>query len=284
MYIIHNISELRQVVAEYKQSGKVIALVPTMGNLHQGHIKLVAMAGTKADIVICSIFVNPLQFGEGEDFEQYPRTLELDAEKLKAVSCHIIFAPAVAEMYPQSQLNGRDQTQINVPIISDILDGASRPGHFSGVVTIVTKLFNMVQPDIAIFGEKDYQQLQIIRHFVRDLCFPVEIIAHPVVREINGLAMSSRNQYLSHTQKLQAGLLFQTLNGIAQKIQAGIRDYSQLEKNAQQYLNEQGFVSDYVKICSADLSDATEQSHHLVILLAAYLGKTRLIDNIQIEL
>ncbi len=283
MYIIHSISELRQVVSGYKQSGKVIAFVPTMGNLHQGHIKLVEMASSEADIVICSIFVNPMQFAEGEDFEQYPRTLEDDAEKLRAVACDIVFAPAIDEMYPQSQLNGRDQSQVNVPAISDILDGASRPGHFTGVATIVTKLFNMVQPDKAIFGEKDYQQLIIIRHFVKDLCFPIEIIAHPIVRENNGLAMSSRNAYLTNKQKHQGSFLYQTLQNISTQIHNGIRDYSQLEKNAEHDLNTQGFVCDYVKIRAADLSKATAESQNLVVLLAAYLGKTRLIDNIQIN-
>ena len=284
MYIIHNISELRQVVTSYKLSGKVIAFVPTMGNLHQGHIQLVTMASSNADIVICSIFVNPLQFGEGEDFEQYPRTLEEDAEKLKSVACDIVFAPGLDELYPQSELMGRDQTQVTVPVLSDILDGASRPGHFTGVTTIVTKLFNMVQPDKAVFGEKDYQQLQIIRHLVRDLCFPVEIMAHPIVRENNGLAMSSRNRYLSDTQKKQSGLLYQTLQNIALNIQNGSRDYALLEKEAEHYLNTQGFVSDYIRICSADLSEATVNSQNLVILLAVYLGKTRLIDNLQLKL
>lgn len=283
MQIIHSISELGQVIADYKKADKVIGFVPTMGNLHQGHLQLVKMALAEADIVICSIFVNPMQFGEGEDFDQYPRTLAADAEKLEKVSCDIIFAPAIDEMYPASKSNGCDQAQLIVPGISDILDGASRPGHFTGVATIVSKLFNMVQPDIAVFGEKDYQQLQVIRRFVKDLCFPVKIIAHPIVREENGLAMSSRNGYLSEQQKQQAAILYQTLNDIALQIKNGSRDYAVLEKNAEQFLNEKNFVTDYVTIRNKDLSTADKESEYLVILLAAYLGNTRLIDNIQIQ-
>ncbi|MCU7835819.1 MAG: pantoate--beta-alanine ligase [gamma proteobacterium symbiont of Taylorina sp.] len=284
MQIIHTISELRQIVSNYKQAGQVIGLVPTMGNLHQGHLQLVEMAHSKTDIVICSIFVNPMQFGEGEDFGQYPRTLDSDIDKLKQVACDIVYVPAVDEMYPESQLDGRDQTQVIVPGVSDVLDGVSRPGHFTGVATIVSKLFNMVQPDKAIFGEKDYQQLQIIRQFVRDLCFPVEIIAHPIVREASGLAMSSRNGYLSNVQKQQAAFLYRTLQILSDQIINGLRDYSMLEKQTELQINKQGFICDYVKICSSDLSPAGEKNHNLVILLAAYLGKTRLIDNIQITL
>jgi len=284
MKIIHTISELRQIVANYKQACQSIGFVPTMGNLHQGHLQLVKMALAETDIVICSIFVNPMQFGEGEDFGAYPRTLDIDADKLKQVGCDIVFVPAVDEMYPETQLDGRDQTQVIVPGISEILDGASRPGHFTGVATIVSKLFNMVQPDKAVFGEKDYQQLQIIRQFVRDLCFPVEIISHPIVREANGLAMSSRNGYLSKDQKQQAAFLYQILQSLSDQIKKGLRNYSQLEKQAEQQLNEQGFVCDYVKICASDLSGAGPHRRHLVILLAAYLDKTRLIDNIQITI
>jgi len=284
MQIIHTISELRQIVDSYKRANKIIGFVPTMGNLHQGHLQLVKRTRTATDVVICSIFVNPMQFGEGEDFDQYPRTLQADAEKLENATCDILFAPAVDEMYPDSILHGGDQAQVIVPGISNIIDGKSRPGHFTGVATIVTKLFNMVQPDKAVFGEKDYQQLLVIRRFVKELCFPVEIIAHPIVREKNGLAMSSRNGYLSASQKKQAAYLYQTLQNVAVQIQEGSRSYSSLEKKAQQSLNEQGFVCDYVTIRDADLSIAGKKSQHLVILLAAYLDKTRLIDNLQITL
>lgn len=282
MLIVHTISEIRQRVASFKQSGKIIGLVPTMGNLHQGHLQLVEKLQSESDIVICSIFVNPLQFGEGEDFEQYPRTLEADAKKLQQVGCDIVFAPAVAEMYPDSKGHGRDQCQVIVPEISDILEGESRPGHFTGVATIVAKLFNMVSPDKAMFGEKDYQQLLVIKRFVHDLCVPVEILSHAVVRESTGLAMSSRNGYLSQEQKLQAAGIYQVLQETAKKIQEKAGSYPDLEQLAKQHLNQIGFVTDYFKIRTCDLSEPTEQSNHLVILVAAYLGKTRLIDNIQV--
>ncbi len=284
MQIIHTISEIRQQVVTYRQKGKSIGFVPTMGNLHQGHLELVKMALSKTDIVICSIFVNPLQFSEGEDFEQYPRTLDRDTEKLKQTGCHIVFAPAVDEMYPQSTVDGRDQSQIIVPDISDIYEGASRPGHFTGVATIVAKLFNMVQPDTAVFGSKDYQQLQVIKRFVQDLCFPVEIISHPIVRETNGLAMSSRNSYLSSAQKQQAAAIYETLNNIEGQIHNGIKDYSALQRWAEEHLNHLGFRIDYVVICDADLNKPEMQSKQLVILAAAYLGNTRLIDNLQITI
>jgi len=284
MQIIHSISELRQTVAAVKQAGKVIAFVPTMGNLHQGHLQLVEKGLAEADRVICSIFVNPLQFGEGEDFDKYPKTLETDSKKLQQLGCDIVFAPSVDDMYPESEGQGRDQTQVVVPFISDILEGASRPGHFTGVATVVAKLFNMVQPDKAIFGEKDYQQLLLIKRMVRELCFPVEILSHPIVREDNGLAMSSRNGYLNDTQKQQAAAIYQTLKTLASRIKAGERDYSALEQEAAEQLDNQGFVTDYIKIQTTELAPPTPQSSHLVILIAAYLGSTRLIDNIQLTI
>lgn len=290
MQIIHTLSEIRQLVSAYKKAGKVIGFVPTMGNLHDGHLQLLKMALSHSDIVICSIFVNPLQFGEGEDFEQYPRTLDKDAEKLEQKGCHIIFAPAVNEMYPESNAGGLDQTQVSVPDISDILEGASRPGHFTGVATIVAKLFNMVQPDKAVFGEKDYQQLQVIKRFVSELCFPVEILSHPIVRESNGLAMSSRNGYLSVEQKQQASALYNTLQQLKKQIQnhsaqeAPLEHFAQIELNALEKLNAQGFVTDYLTIRRTDLSIPTGQEKNLVVLVTAYLGSTRLLDNIQISL
>ena len=283
MQIIHTISDIRQQVAAYRQAGKIIAFVPTMGNLHQGHLQLIKMALSTADIVICSIFVNPLQFGEGEDFEQYPRTLEADAKKLQQLGCDIIFAPAVDEMYPHSVGGGRDQSQITVPGISDILEGASRPGHFTGVATIVAKLFNMVQPDKAVFGAKDYQQLQVIKRFVGDLCFPVEILSHPIVRESNGLAMSSRNGYLSEAQKQQASAIYRTLQTVEQQIKTA-SNYALLEQQAKEQLNSQGFITDYLSIRRTDLSRPSEKDNELVILAAVYLAKIRLLDNIQVFL
>ncbi|MCU7937960.1 MAG: pantoate--beta-alanine ligase [gamma proteobacterium symbiont of Bathyaustriella thionipta] len=284
MQIIHTIAQLRQIVASHKRAGKIIGFVPTMGNLHQGHLLLVEMALSQSDIVICSIFVNPLQFGEGEDFEHYPRTLQADADKLQQVGCDIVFAPAVEEIYPDSQGNGQDQSQVIVPGISDILEGAARPGHFTGVATVVAKLFNMVQPDKAVFGAKDYQQLQVIKRFVRELCFPVEILTHPIVRESNGLAMSSRNGYLSDTQKQQTGAIHQMLKDVSRQIKAGANNFEQLEQQAVESLNAQGFVTDYISIRAADLSPAMLTHKHLVVLAAAYLGTTRLLDNIQITL
>ncbi len=283
MQIIHTISEIRRLVAAYKQEGKTIGFVPTMGNLHQGHLELVKMALSKSDIVICSIFVNPLQFGEGEDFEQYPRTLDKDAQKLKLAGCHIVFAPAVDEMYPHSKGSGCDQSQIIIPDISDILEGAARPGHFTGVATVVAKLFNMVQPDKAVFGIKDYQQLQVIKCFVQDLCFPVEILSHSIVRESNGLAMSSRNAFLSAEQKQQAAAIYQALKHIESQIHKGIRDYAALQQQAEKQLNIQGFRTDYISIRDVDLNMPETESKKLVILAAVYLGNTRLIDNLQIS-
>jgi len=284
MQIIHTLVELRSIIASFKLAGKVIGLVPTMGNLHQGHLQLVQTALAQADIVICSIFVNPLQFGEGEDFEQYPRTLPADAQQLENIGCDLVFAPSVNEMYPDSAVSGRDQSQLIVPQISDILEGAARPGHFAGVATVVAKLFNIVQPDKAVFGAKDYQQLQIIKQFVRDLCFPVEIIAHPIVRQSNGLALSSRNGFLTEAQKQQAGAIYQTLQDLAEQIKAGATNFSQLEQQAVQQLNKLGFKTDYISIRRADLGLATAMDKKWVILAAVYLAGIRLLDNISIEL
>lgn len=282
MQIVHSINELQTIIRRQKQQGKLVGFVPTMGNLHQGHIQLVDMALQQSDFVVCSIFVNPLQFGEGEDFEQYPRTLNEDAQQLEAVGCHLLFAPSVDEMYPEAQT--KVVSQVVVPDISDILEGASRPGHFIGVATVVAKLFNMVQPDKAVFGEKDYQQLQVIKRFVKDLCFPIEIISHPIVREASGLAMSSRNGYLSETQKQTAALIHETLLNIGHLLQQGRTDYADIEQMASRQLDEQGFNTDYIQIRCIDLSAPKQTDDSLVILLAAYLGNTRLIDNKVIDL
>ncbi len=287
MQVIHTVQQLREVIHAFKQAGKKIAFVPTMGNLHEGHLQLVSMAQTKAEIVVCSIFVNPLQFGKGEDFDKYPKTLKDDTRQLQQLGCDIVFAPSVDEMYPGSSDTsqaGINQSQIVVPGISDILEGAFRPGHFTGVATVVGKLFNMVQPDLAVFGEKDYQQLLVIKRFVNELCFPVEILSHPIVREENGLAMSSRNGYLSAEQKQQASAIFLTLQTMAQKLQSGSRDYQQLEQEAAEQLQQLGFKPDYIQIRNTDLSKPAQDSKQLVILVAAWLGNTRLIDNLQLTI
>ncbi|WP_198262644.1 pantoate--beta-alanine ligase [sulfur-oxidizing endosymbiont of Gigantopelta aegis] len=289
MQIIHHIAQLRQLIAEHKSAGKSIGFVPTMGNLHQGHLQLVELASAQADIIVCSIFVNPLQFGEGEDFAEYPRTLDADAAQLRQIDCDILFAPAVSDIYPESSNGGRDQMQVIVPPeLADILEGAARPGHFTGVATIVTKLFNMVQPDKAIFGAKDYQQLQVIYKLVKDLCLPIEIIAHPIVRESTGLAMSSRNAYLSDSQKQQAIALFKTLKSLATQLKNNttklkVCDYSQLEQDAIKQLDAQGFKTDYLCIRARNLALPTDDDKELVILVTAYLGTTRLLDNLQVS-
>lgn len=287
MQIIYTIKQLRDVISRHKQAGKQIAFVPTMGNLHQGHLQLVAMAQKQADIVVCSIFVNPLQFGEGEDFDRYPQTLAADTQQLQQLGCDIVFAPSVDEMYPHrrpGEQPGTGQSRISVPGISDILEGASRPGHFTGVATVVGKLFNMVQPDKAIFGAKDYQQLLVIKRFVKELCFPVEILAHPIVREASGLAMSSRNGYLSLEQKQQAASLYQTLQDIARQLSSGNHDYSALQQQASEQLEQAGFKTDYIEIRNTDLTEPPTDSKRLVILAAAFMGKTRLIDNLEVSL
>lgn len=283
MKMLHTVVELRQIISTYKQQGKIISLVPTMGHLHEGHLQLLDKAKTGNTIVICSVFVNPLQFDQQHDLKKYPRTLEADAKKLQARGCDILFAPAVEEIYPASHHYGRDQTQVIVPGISEILEGASRPGHFTGVATVVSKLFNLVQPDQAIFGEKDYQQLQIIRQMVKDLGFPVEIIAVATVREENGLAMSSRNGFLSKQQRHQAGIIYQTLQHLSEKLLAGEEDLAALEETACQNLDQQGFTTDYVSIRARNLQPATTAMKQLVILAAARLGTTRLIDNLQLQ-
>ncbi len=292
MKIIHTVAELRKHISGYQQQGKFISLVPTMGNLHEGHLQLVDAAVTasaagshSADdtIVIASIFVNPLQFGATEDLDKYPRTLKSDANMLQSRGCDLLFAPSVQEIYPATENHGRDQAQVIVPGISEILEGSSRPGHFSGVATIVTKLFNLVQPDQAIFGEKDYQQLQMIRQMVKELCFPIEIKAVATVRENSGLAMSSRNGFLSRHERQQAAALYKTLQQVAEQLHSGAEDFSMLELAAVEQLNQLGFETDYVSIRASDLQPPETATRELVILVAARLGTTRLIDNLQLQ-
>lgn len=267
-----------------------IGLVPTMGNLHAGHIHLVNLAKQHANWVVVSIFVNPLQFGANEDLANYPRTLEADCEKLKAAGCDIVFTPTVSEMYPQMTQSAADiqlnqSMTIEPTAIANDLCGATRPGHFAGVATVVAKLFNIVQPQTAFFGKKDFQQLFIIRELVKQLNYPIQIIAGETVREASGLALSSRNGYLSDAQKQQAAQLNQALQAIAKVIQPRNIEFDSLENAAKTKLTADGWQVDYVTVRSAlSLLPATQSDKHLVILAAAKIGNTRLIDNIELNL
>lgn len=278
MNTVKTVRELRAAVARARSEGKRIALVPTMGNLHAGHAALVTKAGQRADFVVASIFVNPLQFGPSEDLEKYPRTLAADQEKLLSAGCHLLFAPTVEEMYP----DGMDgQTRLHVTGVSEGLCGGSRPGHFDGVATVVCKLFNMVQPDMALFGEKDFQQLAVIRKLVRDLNLPIQIFAEPTVRAEDGLALSSRNGYLTDEQRAVAPVLQRTLRQLAERIRQGERDFPALLAEGSRQIEAAGLRIDYLEAReSAGLRPATAEDHQLVILVAAFLGTTRLIDNL----
>lgn len=280
MKTVHSIAELRQQVRDWRQAGLRVGFVPTMGNLHAGHISLIDEARRHADKVVASIFVNPTQFGPSEDFDSYPRTLQADSEKLQAAQCDLLFAPSVDEMYPQ-----KNRTWVDVDELGDHLCGASRPGHFRGVSTVVSKLFNIVLPDIACFGEKDFQQLAIIRRMVQDLFIPVQIIGVPTAREANGLAMSSRNGYLSAAQKDQASAIYATLQDLKARIQGGERDFAALVKLGTDRLAQAGFAVDYLTISNADtLAPASSPDSHLLIAVAAKLGATRLIDNVTLSI
>ncbi|UFQ96873.1 pantoate--beta-alanine ligase [Pseudomonas wenzhouensis] len=282
MNMVKTLRELRAAIAQARAEGKQIGFVPTMGNLHAGHVSLVEIAAQRADFVVASIFVNPLQFGAGEDLDKYPRTLAADQEKLLAAGCHLLFHPDVAEIYPHGM---GDQTRVSVPGVSEGLCGASRPGHFEGVATVVTKLFNMVQPDLAVFGEKDYQQLAVIRALVQDLNMPIQIIGAPTQRAEDGLALSSRNGYLSDEQRAAAPTLYRGLQTIAEELRRGARDYARLIETAQAQQRTAGFIPDYLEIRNAvNLRPAQVDDRHLVILTAAQLGSTRLIDNLVVEL
>ncbi|QNH02420.1 pantoate--beta-alanine ligase [Pseudomonas sediminis] len=282
MTTVKTLRELRAAIAQARAEGKQIGFVPTMGNLHAGHASLVQIAAQRADFVVASIFVNPLQFGAGEDLDTYPRTLAADQEKLLAAGCHLLFHPDVAEIYPHGM---GDQARVIVPGVSEGLCGASRPGHFEGVATVVTKLFNMVQPDLAVFGEKDYQQLAVIRALVQDLNMPIQIIGAPTQRAEDGLALSSRNGYLSEEQRAAAPALYRGLQAIAEELQRGARDYARLIDSTQAQQRAAGFIPDYLEIRNAvNLRPAQLDDHHLVVLTAAQLGSTRLIDNLVVEL
>lgn len=277
MKIETSIQGLRAALRQARKAGKSVAFVPTMGNLHSGHIELVSEAHRRADFVVASIFVNPTQFGVNEDFDAYPRTLEADATQLAEARCDLLFAPAASEMYP----DGRTQsTSVQVSGITDVLCGASRPGHFTGVATVVSKLFNIVQPDMALFGEKDFQQLAVIRRLVSELCFPITIIGVPTIRANDGLALSSRNGFLNEAERAQAPILHQTLSNLREAIIQGERDYGMLTSAARAHLDKCGFQPDYLEVMTQDLTPPGADDKDLVILVAVRLGSTRLIDNV----
>ncbi|HXQ99171.1 MAG TPA: pantoate--beta-alanine ligase [Pseudomonas sp.] len=280
MNTVKTVRELRAAVARARSEGKRIALVPTMGNLHSGHTALVTKAAQRADFVVASIFVNPLQFGPNEDLATYPRTLAADQEKLLQAGCHLLFTPTVEEMYPHGMA---DQTIVRVPVVSEGLCGGSRPGHFDGVSTVVSKLFNMVQPDIAIFGQKDFQQLAVVSALVRDLNMPIQIIGEPTVRGADGLALSSRNGYLSEDERATAPALYRVIKQIGEALHHGEQNHAQLLTDGSKALEAAGFRPDYLEIRNAvSLRPATPEDHDLVVLGAAFLGKTRLIDNLHL--
>ena len=282
MRTVHTITELREVVDQARGGGARVALVPTMGNLHDGHLALVGAAHAEADFIVTSIFVNQLQFGPNEDFASYPRTLNEDSQALAAAGVDVVFAPDDAEVYPDGQT---EQTQVLVPHLPTILCGASRPGHFDGVATVVTKLFNMVQPDVALFGEKDFQQLTLIQTMVRQLNVPITIIGVPTVRGDDGLALSSRNRYLTDAERKIAPALFRTLSATVDDLGQGNRDVAALEEQATQTLTKAGLKPDYVAIRrAADLGPIDATTTEARVLGAAYLGQARLIDNLPARL
>lgn len=281
MNTLHTIAQLRAAVGRAREEGKRVGLVPTMGNLHAGHIALVEKALQRTDYVVVTIFVNPLQFGANEDLDSYPRTLAEDQRKLLDAGAHLVFAPSVNEMYPEGM---HGHTIVSVPVVSEGLCGASRPGHFDGVSTVVSKLFNIVQPDLAIFGQKDYQQLAVIRKMTHDLCLPVQIMGEPTVRAEDGLALSSRNGYLSDAERRVAPTLYQTLQWIAGQVRNGRRDFRELVDEARIVLTDAGLRPDYLDLRDAgSLQPVGAETVHMVVLAAAFLGKTRLIDNLCFE-
>jgi pantoate--beta-alanine ligase len=279
METVTRIAAVRERVRRWREEGSRVAFVPTMGNLHPGHVSLIEMARRHGDRFIASIFVNPMQFGPNEDFAHYPRTPTQDASMLADAGCDLMFMPDVVEIYP----NGSERaTRVEVPGLSSILDGEFRPGHFEGVATIVAKLFHIVEPDVAVFGEKDFQQLTIIRRMVTDLCLAVTIIAAPTVRDPDGLAMSSRNQYLTDEERSRAPVIHQTLLAAVERLRAGERDFAAIERAGIETLERSGFRPDYFSVRRADdLSVPVADTRHLVVLVAARLGRARLIDNLQ---
>lgn len=305
MKTVQQIDDLRTIVANWRAAGLRVGFVPTMGNLHAGHLALIDGALAQADRVVCSIFVNPLQFGPNEDLDAYPRTLAADAEQLAQHGTHLLFTPSVSTMYPTRSEAGHSATVVSVPSLASELCGAQRPGHFDGVATVVSKLFNLVQPDVAFFGRKDFQQLRVIERLATDLAFPIEVVGLPIVRASDGLALSSRNQYLTAAERAIAPNLQQILQELAAKIQQGNSDWSALEQQSNAALAAAGFKPDYLEIRRAgDLqkpqaatvsknqaeqqgtkpAESAPNQQNLVILAAAWLGKARLLDNIEVSI
>ena len=281
MHVISTTEALREQLAEWRHSGDHIALVPTMGNLHEGHLSLINIARKHAERVVVSIFVNPTQFGDGEDFENYPRSLERDKRQLQRLNTDLLFVPDVETMYPFGIDNA---TSVTVPVLTDDLCGTYRPGHFDGVTSVVSRLFSLVQPDVAVFGQKDYQQQMVIRRLSEDLSLPIEIVTGPTVREKDGLAKSSRNQYLSDEERSIAPKLHEALETIGKDLESGKRNYDELEEHAVAELGKLGFETEYVSIRrAANLDPPDRDNDDLVILAAATLGKARLIDNVVVH-
>jgi pantoate--beta-alanine ligase len=276
-----SVDALRRRVSDWRRSGQTVALVPTMGNLHRGHGSLIDVAREHADRVVCSIYVNPTQFGPNEDYDRYPRTPDADLDALTRWDADLVYAPSNEVVYPFGQ---EESTWVEVPRLGDDLCGASRPGHFRGVTSVVCRFLNMARPDCAVFGEKDYQQLVIIRRMVADLSMPVDIVAAPTCRDEDGLALSSRNQYLSPDERTRAPLLYRQLQAVRDAIAAGAGDYAAVERRAAAELEEAGFRPDYVAVRDAEtLSTPGQRSGPLVVLAAAWLGRARLIDNVRVE-
>jgi len=282
MYQATAVSELRQYVQRWKSNHQSIAFIPTMGNLHAGHMSLIEKGQSLSDRTICSIFVNPMQFGPNEDWDHYPRSLERDLEMLKQIGCDLVYLPTASELYP----DGLDRiSQVQVTDLTDDYEGAHRPGHFTGVATVVLKLFNIVRPDVSVFGKKDYQQYRVICKMVEDFNLDVRIIGQETTRDPSGLATSSRNQYLDDAQKQQATLIYKTLQQAASQIAEGERDFAAIEARAIETLDTAGFKTDYFAVCNAEtLKPAAPGDRDLVILTTAALGGTRLLDNVEISL
>ena len=282
MKIFHTVAGLREDLNKHRLQGLRVGFVPTMGNLHDGHLALIKQAAESNDIVVCSIFVNALQFGLNEDWDKYPRTYQTDCEKLRNAGCNYLFHPDDIEMYP----NGLDtQSRVICPTMTDVLCGASRPGHFEGVTTVVSKLFNIVQPDEAIFGIKDYQQLAVIRRMAEDLCMPIQITSAPIHRESDGLAMSSRNSYITAKERPLVTVLKESLEFIAAEVKAGNRSFCALENTAKARIIETGFTIDYVTLCNSKTLDlAADDDLEITVLGAIFTKSARLIDNLSIRL
>jgi pantoate--beta-alanine ligase len=280
METVTTISAVRERVHAWRRAGERVVFVPTMGNLHAGHVSLIEAARRHGERFVASIFVNPMQFGPNEDFAHYPRTPREDERMLAGAGCDLMFMPDVAEIYP----NGSERaTRVEVPVLSRMLEGEFRPGHMEGVSTVVAKLFHIVEPDVAVFGAKDFQQLTVIRRMVADLCMPVEIVAAPTVRDADGLAMSSRNQYLTAAERRRAPVIYASLEAAAARLRAGDADFAGIERAGCAALEDAGLRPDYFAVRrAADLGSPEVGARELVVLAAARLGKARLIDNVQV--